>query len=342
MAAISQGEVAVYDRQLRLWGVQAQQRLLKSKVLMWGLEGCNVEVCKNLVLAGIALTVRDHRSVAESDVSYNYFLRSEDLGQNRAECAARRIQEMNPLCTVTASASAPEADGAKLREALAGFDVVVVGLGVLGHAADLAREVDAACREAHAGFLLTVGVGEMAFFFLDLQEHVVQEYSGAQGGAGATAGSEAPPREPETLSFPSLAEWLKVPPAELAKGKVDASIVLVALFLQFLGKGGGRDDAAKFEEFCRSVDCVPAVDGVANLEKAFATLFVEPLMHVASVVGGLMAQEVIKAITHRDPPMVNTVCFNAHTGAALVEKIPAPSAKPAPKRKAEEALDLDD
>jgi len=54
-----------------------------------------------------------------------------------------------------------------------------------------------------------------------------------------------------------------------------------------------------------------------------------------------MAQEVIKAITKRDPPLANTVCFNAHTSAAFVERIPALKAK-APKRKLEEvSLDLD-
>eukprot|EP00927_Polykrikos_kofoidii_P083430 TRINITY_DN8535_c0_g2_i2.p1 TRINITY_DN8535_c0_g2~~TRINITY_DN8535_c0_g2_i2.p1 ORF type:complete len:375 (-),score=83.20 TRINITY_DN8535_c0_g2_i2:87-1112(-) len=341
MAAISQGEVAVYDRQLRLWGVQAQQRLLKSKVLVWGLEGCNVEVCKNLVLAGVALTVRDHRCVDEAALSFNYFLRQEDASKNRAECAAKRIQEMNPLCTVSSSISAPETENGKLREGLTGFDVVIVGLNVLNHNAKLASDIDSICREANIGFLLTVGAGEIAFFFSDLQEHIVQEYSGAQGGAGSTA-SEATEREPETLSYPSLSEWMKASPVELAKGKVDASVLMIVLFLQFLDTGKTLDDAGKFEEFCRSADCVPSVDGVASLQKAFATLFVEPLIHVASIVGGLMAQEVIKAITHRDVPLLNTVCFNARTAAALVERIPAQKANPAPKRKAEEAFDLDD
>jgi len=71
--AISEEQTAVYDRQLRLWGVQAQQRLLQSKVLVWGLEGSNVEVCKNLILAGVTLTVRDHRTVVLDDAAFNYF-----------------------------------------------------------------------------------------------------------------------------------------------------------------------------------------------------------------------------------------------------------------------------
>lgn len=86
---------------------------------------------------------------------------------------------------------------------------------------------------------------------------------------------------------------------------------------------------------------MPARGGYPSLKDAYGLFFLEPLVHVASIVGGLMAQEVIKAITKRDPPLANTVCFNAHTSAAFVERIPALKAK-APKRKLEEvSLDLD-
>eukprot|EP00929_Paragymnodinium_shiwhaense_P016338 TRINITY_DN12462_c0_g1_i1.p1 TRINITY_DN12462_c0_g1~~TRINITY_DN12462_c0_g1_i1.p1 ORF type:complete len:347 (+),score=98.72 TRINITY_DN12462_c0_g1_i1:69-1109(+) len=344
MAGISEGEVAVYDRQLRLWGVQAQQRLLKSKVLLWGLEGSNVELCKNLVLAGIALTVRDHREVSPAAVSFNYFLRPEDMGKNRAPCAAARIQEMNPLCSVSSSDGKVEADAGKLAESLKGFHVVCLSLGVLDWDIEKAKEINAACRKSGTKFFLSVGAGEMAMFFSDMQEHTVQERSSAQGGGAGSTAAEAPQYEPETFSFPALSEFLECAPAALLKEKVDASTVLVALFFSFLRKCGGKalpEDANKFEDYCRSVNCLPPVDGVSTLGHAYRTFFVEPLMHVASVLGGLLAQEVIKAITQRDPPLVNTVCFNANTCAALVERIPAEK-KVAPKRKAEEAaLDLD-
>mmetsp|Transcript_98017 Transcript_98017/g.245543 ORF Transcript_98017/g.245543 Transcript_98017/m.245543 type:complete len:210 (-) Transcript_98017:8-637(-) len=208
MAGISEGEVAVYDRQLRLWGVQAQQRLLSAKVLVWGLEGCNVEVCKNLVLAGVSLTIRDHRMVATADVAFDYFLREGDIGQNRAKCASQRVQEMNPLCTVSSSSDAPEeiSDAAALRAALKGYDVVVLALGVLGFDVAQASIVDAACRDVDTSFLMTLSSGEMAFFFSNLHEHTMHEKSSAQG-AGAVATPQAP--TVEKFSFASFKEWLQ-------------------------------------------------------------------------------------------------------------------------------------
>lgn len=341
MAGISEGEVAVYDRQLRLWGVQAQQRLLKSKVLIWGLDGCNVEACKNIVLAGVSLTVRDHRAVGHSDVAFDYFLRDEDLGRNRAECAAARFQEMNPLCTVTASAAElTERDAPGLRKALKGFDVVCVSLGILGWDVELACAVDDLCREVGASFFLSMSAGEMVFFFSDLQEHTVEEHTPIQGAPEGTK------RPAETLRFPSLRDWLTCTVARLEQDPgprgIDPAFVLIRAFVAFLQEDGKPlDDAAatRFESFCRkNLRAAHQVPGGDCLADAYQRFLMEPLMHVASVAGGLLAQEVIKGITKRDMPLLNSVIFNARASVALVEELPPPE-RPAKKLKAAEEHD---
>jgi len=331
---------------LRLWGVQAQQRLLKAKVLVWGLEGSHIEVCKNLVLAGIALDLCDHRSVEKVDVNFNYFLRSEDIGSSRAECAAKRVQEMNPLCSVsTSKTAAEEADSLdSLRKVLQGYDFVLVTPSIMGWNMERICNIDAVCRETGMGFALSVSCGEIAFFLSDLGTHTVQERS-SQGGAGSTASEGATP-EPETLHYPSFKEFLGCSPSDLQKSKVDGSILLVALFLAFVRGQAGKvqpDQGAAFQAYCRdTAGCTPAVDGFEDLAEAYSLFFLEPLVHVASIIGGLLAQEVIKAITKRDVPLVNCICFNANTSAAMVERIPAASASPEKKRKVEEVADLID
>merc|ERR1711865_1143678 len=146
-------------------------------------EGSNVEVSKNLVLAGVSLTVRDHRQVDADDVAFNYFLREEDLGKNRASCSAKRIQEMNPLNKVDSSDLGPETDSDALTKALADFDVVLAAPGVLAWDMDLACRIDDACRAKHSCFFLSMEVGQLAFFFSDMGDHEVRERSSAQGGA---------------------------------------------------------------------------------------------------------------------------------------------------------------
>ena len=44
MAALTAEEAAVYDRQLRVWGVEAQQRMRSSHVLVLGCRGAAIEV----------------------------------------------------------------------------------------------------------------------------------------------------------------------------------------------------------------------------------------------------------------------------------------------------------
>ena len=79
---LSADEIALYDRQLRLWGKDAQSRMRQAHVLLINVKALGNEVAKNLVLAGIgALTVIDSGMVAEEDVSTQFFVTEEDIGK---------------------------------------------------------------------------------------------------------------------------------------------------------------------------------------------------------------------------------------------------------------------
>lgn len=49
-ASISQSESQRYDRQIRVWGAEAQARIQRSKVLICGLKKLNVEARKFLFM----------------------------------------------------------------------------------------------------------------------------------------------------------------------------------------------------------------------------------------------------------------------------------------------------
>jgi ubiquitin-like 1-activating enzyme E1 A len=81
--SITADEIALYDRQIRLWGVQAQENIRRAKVLLVGIKGLGNEIAKNLVLAGIqSLTVADHELVTEEDLGAQFFITEEDVGKN--------------------------------------------------------------------------------------------------------------------------------------------------------------------------------------------------------------------------------------------------------------------
>lgn len=71
-----------YDRQIRVWGAEAQSRIQKSNVLICGMRDLNIEVTKNIVLAGMNITIQDSELVTGNDLSNNYFLTANDIGKN--------------------------------------------------------------------------------------------------------------------------------------------------------------------------------------------------------------------------------------------------------------------
>lgn len=78
---ITEDEATVYDRQIRLWGLETQQRLQSSRVLVIGMRALASEICKDIVLAGVgSLTVWDGTPVREVDLAANFLLRESDLG----------------------------------------------------------------------------------------------------------------------------------------------------------------------------------------------------------------------------------------------------------------------
>jgi ubiquitin-like 1-activating enzyme E1 A len=87
-----------YDRQIRVWGAEAQKsRIQRSKVRVCGLLcKLNVEVVKNIVLAGMNVTIQDNSDVvSEDDFAYNFFLSDGDIGKSRSEAALARIKDLN-------------------------------------------------------------------------------------------------------------------------------------------------------------------------------------------------------------------------------------------------------
>jgi ubiquitin-like 1-activating enzyme E1 A len=89
---IPDDEAEVYDRQIRLWGVDAQRRIQGTKILVLGMLGVNVEVCKNLVLAGMSVDVQDGQVATDADLASNFFLAAAATATNNA-CMGTNVSD---------------------------------------------------------------------------------------------------------------------------------------------------------------------------------------------------------------------------------------------------------
>ncbi|XP_020268995.1 SUMO-activating enzyme subunit 1A-like [Asparagus officinalis] len=97
---LSAQETALYDRQIRVWGVDDQKRLSKTHVLANGLNG-TAEFCKNIILAGVgSLTIMDDHIVTEDALSANFLIPPasvKDEGSSLAELCCDSLKEFNPM-----------------------------------------------------------------------------------------------------------------------------------------------------------------------------------------------------------------------------------------------------
>lgn len=200
---ISADEIALYDRQIRLWGIEAQERMRSARILLVDVAGLGSEIAKNLVLAGVGhVTLLDDRRVSAEDLGAGFLFADGDIGAYRAEVAVRGLQRLNGRVGLAAE-TGRQAMALK-EEELQAFDVVVTAGGL-----DLSQltRLNARCRAVTVPFYASEVFGLYGFCFadpihrlaLDREQAEAKESKGAKGALadvithnyGATLGKKA-------------------------------------------------------------------------------------------------------------------------------------------------------
>jgi amyloid beta precursor protein binding protein 1 len=85
-----------YDRQIRIWGAEGQQRLESSRVVLLNCTPTGSETLKNLVLGGISsFTIVDGERVTPKDLGNNFLVLSSSVGSSRAQVVTELLKELN-------------------------------------------------------------------------------------------------------------------------------------------------------------------------------------------------------------------------------------------------------
>ena len=88
----------LWARQMILWGKDGQSRIRDMSVAIAGAGAIGNELAKNLAMLGIGRQVIiDYDRVEESNLNRAIFFREEDIGRNKAEVLAERLNEIYPL-----------------------------------------------------------------------------------------------------------------------------------------------------------------------------------------------------------------------------------------------------
>ncbi|PGH08576.1 ubiquitin-like 1-activating enzyme E1 A [Blastomyces parvus] len=337
---ITPDEIALYDRQIRLWGVKAQEKLRTAKILLVTLKSLGAEIAKNLVLAGIgSLTIVDNAIVKEEDVTAQFFLSDEHINRNRAEAAAPQILQMNPRVDVVVEAidirSKPPAF-------FASFDVAI--------ATDLDYDticwINNACRVANCRFYAAGVHGFYGYIFSDLISHdfvIEREKSNV-----AAAAIETPTRtvldvktkkendkmiemitKREVYCPLMLANTSPLPQefTKVRRKRLQVTPLLTCLraLWEFQRENNGRlpgkDDLETFIRLANDRHLELRLD-ISTLTAEFIRSFLDnlgsELSPVSAFLGGSLAQDVINVLGAREQPLQNLLLFDGERSVAPI------------------------
>lgn len=319
-------EKARYDRQIRVWGAEAQSRIQNSNVLLCGLRGLNVEVCKNIVLAGVNITIQDDSAVSAEDLSSNFFLRAGDVGQSTVLASLPRIQQLNSFASVTTETRSLDA---LEDDSFARFAVVLVA--ARGHSQEQALRVNRLCRASssapsssaaaaspHAVFFFSDVFGNEAVFFADFGtgfQYTLDKKTAPAGDKPPTAEQQqrdlkAASAILHTISSPALEAALAAPWQSLASrhfplNKTFLKARLVSTYRDAAGCSPLARPLDAWLTHCAALLAAQHVDAAflsaEELSTARTVCDAVPVT-TCSTLGSFLAQEVIKAVSRSGEP----------------------------------------
>jgi adenylyltransferase/sulfurtransferase len=128
MMTLSPNEMKRYARHLAIpaFGQEGQQKLKQSSVLIVGAGGLGSPLLLYLAAAGIGhIGIVDFDRIESSNLQRQVLYTEEDIGQYKAETAARKIRLLNPYIEVSTHIVSLNAQNA--LEILAPYDIIVDG-----------------------------------------------------------------------------------------------------------------------------------------------------------------------------------------------------------------------
>ena len=121
---LSERDLERYERQLRIFGKEGQEKLKKAKVFIGGAGGLGSSISLYLAAAGIGrIRIVDHGTIELSNLNRQILYAEDDLEKRKSDCARERLKRLNPGIEVESfSETIAEENVNKL---VADFDLIV-------------------------------------------------------------------------------------------------------------------------------------------------------------------------------------------------------------------------
>jgi molybdopterin/thiamine biosynthesis adenylyltransferase len=262
----------------------------------------------------------DHQVLTELDGSSQFLAPRDALGQNRAEASLPRAQQLNPMVEVTSESGKPDD---KPDDFFTRFSVICA----TNCTKDQACRINRIARQHGIAFFASDVFGFESFIFSDLGEHHYKKELAPLAKDGKELG---PPRVFDKVAhfipYQDIfsIDWNLDDFASRVK-KTQPALFAIYVLLEFCEKHKRKPLPPSREEDLKELMCIRDEyverNGISKEkcpDELFANVFGE-LGPICAITGGQLAQEVVKAVSRKDDPLMNVYVFNPITGTAYVE-----------------------
>ncbi|PVU93560.1 hypothetical protein BB561_003200 [Smittium simulii] len=323
MSNITTDELSLYDRQIRLWGFDAQKRILTARVLFIGVNQLIMESAKNLVLGGLGkISLIDSNIVKDSDLQELYILDSSAIGLKKDIAMSKALSGFNPTISIITDEIGSTLD----ISFMASFDIVVAtNLSI-----DKQIELNEICRLSKTKFVSSNMLGLYGFIFCDLIEHhyvlETKEKNVLNPDEIITKNQEfkeihCPLKTSITHKFESMSK------RKLNRLVSPLYFILLAYNKIIENSKLSIDSQELFALLQKEVNDLLVSNNVSDdfvTESAIRDFIANSSNNVTaatSILGGILAQEIIKIVSGKNLPISNWLIFNALESDALIHNI---------------------
>lgn len=326
---LTEEEASRYDRQMRLWGLEAQQRMRNATILVVRLKGTATEAIKNMVLAGIGkLVIVDTEEVAEEDLGAGFLFRDEDVGKKRLDAAKSRVESLNPLVIVETMSNPSVLEGEDFDALIQAVDLVCV--------TDWDRDglirMNNVCRRFRKPFYAGGTFGLLGYIFCDLLSH---DYISPD----RSASKDKPQNVKKTAVYTTLQtalhhQWSGMTKRQTKEVHPAVLFSILAIWqYQSLHDGTLPDSGSAVRELETITNSLISAADVnkqvltkapQDLIESICTTAAHEFSPVCAIVGGMLAQDILKTLAAREPPIANFFAFDGNTGGGTVTRLNMP------------------
>jgi len=121
---LTENELKRYERQIRIFGADGQERLKNAKVFVAGAGGLGSAISIYLAAAGIGgIRIVDHEKIELSNLNRQILYCDEDVGREKAASAEEKLKKINPDVSLEAISETIEENN--VLELVGDFDLIV-------------------------------------------------------------------------------------------------------------------------------------------------------------------------------------------------------------------------